>query len=381
MPEPKPPQAPVPQPDWAQWALALLFVGLLAASLADRVWHFDPTPPPDENRAMTPQPAWQWTLRAMAEFPAKFDAWDRENFGLRSSLIHAHAKVMLDGVGNSPSKDVLIGKHGWLYFGIAKSIDAYRCLFPYAPDELAAQVASVRERRDWLAARGIRYLNACAPGKASVYPEFLPDWVHKTGQICRLDQWLSAMRTSGLPVLDLRPAMKLAKADGLAYHRTDSHWNPRGGWFGYAAIARALQPWFPAWRPLDRTQVKFREERRPGGDLARMIDLRERYRGPEVVAELPQTCTRTDLHGWVPPKGVNAKAFACPDSKPAAEGRDLKVVFLHDSYGLAVLPYLAQSAARILSTEFGGFDRALIEREHPDVVIELHVERQLQPDR
>ena len=28
-----------------------------------------------------------------------------------------------------------------------------------------------------------------------------------------------------------------------------------------------------------------------------------------------------------------------------------------------------------------GVERELIEREHPDVVIELHVERQLQPDR
>ena len=165
------PVAPVSQSRWAQRALVVLFVGALATSLADRVWHFDPTPPPDENRTMTPQPRWQWRPEAVRTFPARFETWDRENFGLRSTLIHAHAQVALDVLGNSPHKDVLIGKDGWLYFAIPKSIDAYRCLFAYQPAELQGEVATVRERRDWLAARGIRYLNVWAPVKPNVYPE------------------------------------------------------------------------------------------------------------------------------------------------------------------------------------------------------------------
>jgi alginate O-acetyltransferase complex protein AlgJ len=365
---------PVPLPRWAQLALCVLGVAVIGSSLADRAWPYDPTPPPQENRQLAAQPRWSWRWADLQTFPARFEAWDRDHFGLRSTLIHWHANLMLDGLGISPQKDVLIGQQGWLYYAIAKSVDTYRCLFPYQPAELEAAVRTVRERRDWLAARRIRYLNAWAPIKPNVYPEYLPSWLHKEGPVCRLDQWLGAMRAAKLPVLDLRPAMRKAKAAGLSYHRTDSHWNPRGAWFAYEAIVDAIAPLHKGLRRLASREVHFFEADRPGGDLARLADLAERYRGPEVLATLPQRCQATLLQGWTPPKGVHVRAFTCPDGGP-------KVVMFHDSFGGALLPFLSQSVGRLVATEFGRFDKELIERERPDLVLELHVERQLQPDR
>jgi hypothetical protein len=42
---------------------------------------------------------------------------------------------------------------------------------------------------------------------------------------------------------------------------------------------------------------------------------------------------------------------------------------------------LAESFGHLLAAEFSAFDQALLEAERPDVVLEVHLERQLTPDR
>ena len=53
-----------------------------------------------------------------------------------------------------------------------------------------------------------------------------------------------------------------------------------------------------------------------------------------------------------------------------------------DSYGNALIPFLAESCSHFLAVEFGPpLDKELVDVEKPDVVIDVHVERQMQPDR
>ena len=370
-----------PLPPWGQWALIGLAALALLLPAADLAHPYDPSPPPLENRKLADLPAWQWTQEALRTYPARFEAWNQDHFGLRSTLIHWHSVVMLDWLGVSPNPDVLIGTNGWLFMGRNKAVDAYRCVFPATVAELDAEVKTVRERRDWLAARGIRYLNVWAPVKKNVYPEYLPGWVQKTGGPCRLDQWMARMNKERLPVLDLRPALQAAKREGLAYHVTDTHWNSRGAYFSYRALVERLQPWFPRLRPLSPERVRFFLADRLGGDLARQLDLHERYHGPEVLAEfVGHRCGPAELHGLERPAGVKLEAYECP--KDAGQrNKPPRLVLLGDSYQNALIPFLAETMGRTLTAEFAGFDKELILQEKPDVVVEIHVERQLQPDR
>ncbi len=363
-----------PLPPWAQWVLIGLFALATVLPMADRWWGFDPTPAPNENRHFAEPATTPTTLDEVFAFPAAYEAWFKDHFGLRSTLIHWHAALMLDGFGVSPTPSVLIGDQGWLYLGKNKAVDAYRCVFPYTEAALDYEAKEVREHRDWLQQRGIAYLHVWAPLKHTVYPEHLPSWVQRSGGPCRLDQWLQRMQREGLPVLDLRPSQRQAKAEGLAYHLTDTHWNPRGAYHGYRAIVEALRTAFPALQPLPPQRVRYREADVLGGDLARLMDLAERYRGPTVFSDIVQPrCREAGLNGLTRPKGIKLEAFAC--------GHGPKIVMLHDSFGNALIPYLAQTAGRLLTAEFANFDKELIEHEKPDVVIEVHLERQLQPDR
>lgn len=380
-PAPGPRTLPLtPLPAWAQKLLIALTVVTVCVPAADLAFGFDPTPLPTENRVLAELPGWHWTATALQTFPAKFEAWNKDHFGLRSTLIHWHSVLMLDVLGVSPTADVIIGRDGWLFMGKNKTVDTYRCLAPFDKAELDAEVATIRGRRDWLAARGIRYLNVWAPVKMDVYPEFLPGWVRKTANPCRLDQWLARMNKERLPVLDLRPAMQAAKAEGLAYIKTDTHWNPRGGYFGYRALVDRLRVWWPKLAPLPASRVRYRDIDRLGGDLAALMDLKERYRGPEVWADiLDKRCNTASMNGLSRPKGIKLEAFECP---PAGNGAAApRLLLLGDSYQNALIPFLAETMGRTVTAEFAGFDKDLIEHEKPAVVVEIHVQRQMQPDR
>ncbi len=362
-------------PAWAQWLLLATSAVAILLPAADMRWHLDTTPPPEENRKLADWPPLRLELGALQKWPAQYETWVRDRFGYRSTLIGWHSQLMLDVLGISPRADVVLGKDGWLFLGTNKSIDAYRCIFPYDAGGLAHEIAYTRERTAYLSGLGIRYLNVWAPNKEEMYPEFLPLWIQKTRGPCRMDQLGAALHKAGLSFLDLRASEQAAKAQALAYHKTDTHWNAVGAYFGYRSIVTELRQWFPEMKMLEPGEVRFVEVARPGGDLARQLDLEKRYAGPQTFEQLAHRCKRVQP-SVTRPKGTKLEAFDCPGSKGP------RVLMFGDSYGNGLIPFLAESASHFLAVEFGPpIDEDLIAREKPDVVIEVHVERQMQPDR
>lgn len=360
-------------PAWTQRLLLVLGFAVILLPAADMAWGIDPTPPPDENRHLAEWPPLPAKLAGLQKWPTLFETWQRDHFGLRSTLIHWHSVLMLDVLGISPRQDVVLGKDGWLFLGTNKALDAYRCIFPYSEAGLANDLATFRAHDTYLAERKILHVNAWAPLKKNVYPEFLPVWIRKSGGPCRFDQLAGAAKSAQVALTDLRPAMQAAKAKGLAYHKTDTHWNPRGAYFGYLQIAAEIQKKFKTFKVLSEQEVQFSQVQRLGGDLAKMLDLLQRYAGPEVMAQLPQRCHRVPP-SVTRPQNIKLEAFDCPGNGP-------RVLMLHDSYGNAMIPFMSESAGHLLAAQYAGFDKALIEAEKPDIVVEVAVERQLQPDR
>lgn len=361
----------------AQGLWLLLVAAVLLVPSADWVWGIDPSAPPQENRKLAPEPGSPATVDEWIDWPAKVEAWFKDYFGLRNSLIAWHSALMLDYLGVSPNKDVLIGKNGWLFLGANKNIDAFRCLAPYSAADLQIQVAEATRRQRWLAKRNIRYGHVWVPVKANLYPEFLPDGLTKLDQPCRLQQWTAAVGKAGVPVLDLTDALKTAKAQDPfeIYYRTDTHWNPRGAWHGYRAMVPWLQKLLPGLRTLREDQVRFLQRSDRGGDLARMLDLQERYRGTDPFLELLPSEAQEVATTAKADKGVNLHTYSCPNC-----GKQ-RAVLLHDSFGNHLRPYLAATFSHLVTAEFAGFDEALLTAEKPDIVLEVHLERQLTPDR
>src|SRR5262249_5565752 len=155
---------------------------------------------------------------------------------------------------------------GWLFYSGRPGDTTPPRVPPFRAEELEYWRCVLEARRDWLAARGIRYLLVIAPDKQTIYPELLPAALRPPAA-SRHDQLLAHLRPHPrVNVLDWREPLRQAKAGEQVYHRTDSHWNERGAFVAYQQILAALSAWFPDLQALPRSAFQTATRPTSGGD-------------------------------------------------------------------------------------------------------------------
>lgn len=317
---------------------------------------------------------------SLAAWPAGFEAWWNDRWGFRRPLQQTYTAARLGGLTpkaldlprHGRGGDVVVGNQGWLYYGGQNALESYRATRPFTPDELAAWVAIFRERRDWLARRGIPYVLLFAPDKSTLYPEHLPRSVTRAGSTTRLDQLVTALRqVEGLAVVDPRDRLREAAQLAPTWSQTDSHWN---AWGAFVASSLLLeQPAFAACGAqgaLDLGDYQIETGAIRGlGDLATLLDSPWSF-VDDAVRVTPKTPTTVTLRiGPRTPQLV--RRF---DNPARATGR---VVVLHDSFFLPMLPFFAERFRETTCVAYRDFDAERIEQVRPDVVVQQLVERSL----
>lgn len=332
-----------------------------------------------ENRLAVTCPKPGLGLRALARFPARFEAYFNDSLAFRARFIRMHNYVKVFWLRVSPSPFVFLGDDGWLYYAGERDLDSFRHLAPFSKAQLEAWRRVYESRRDWLARRGIRYLVTIAPSKHVVYPEHVPGRYRVVWPQSRYDQLLAHLREhSDLEFLDLRGPLLEAKPSGLLYYTRDTHWNMRGAFVAYQAIVGRVGRWFPAVQALPRSAFDEFDRPRPGpSDLTQLLGL-EPFVHDEEAGLLPTVPFRAHL--------ADARALAVgqrciPGQEPLATEVDApglpRAVMFRDSFTQALAPFLSEHFGRIAYIWHRPFDTAIIEKERPQIVIETLVDRVL----
>jgi hypothetical protein len=356
--------------------VALLFAIAIAWPALALIWTHSRTLTRFENRPMAP-----WPSPAMSrEFAPAFDRAFSDRFGGRDALVRLHHSGLLRLFDVSSLATVMVGENGWYYWlgEDGHSLDRhYRGTRDFPQSEVDNTVAELVRRKEWLASQGIAYLVVAVPDKFTIYPEHLPPWVARGLAQTPYDRVAQALARDGrVRFVDLREPLRAAKAQERTYFKTDSHWNLNGAIVGYQAIMREVQKALPGKLP-SIAPVK-RPPYTPGvdfysGDLLQMLGMPSRTREDDVaplgklLADTASRCARRVDNGQFP----GFEMYAC--DKPGLP----KLVMLRDSMAIALIPLLSENFSRAVYASTRELDRALIEREKPDIVIEELVERSL----
>ena len=348
--------------------LAILLPGLAMMLKGDRASS-------QENRQLAPFPPLSLDGDELAAFPERFNLYFNDHFGFRGELIRGQALAKIRWLKVSSSADVICGKAGWLFYAGEDSLAGYRAVQPFSEAELNRWTRVLEGRRRWLARRNIHYIFTVAPDKHTVYPEYMPDQIKPVRDESRLDQLITYLKeNSGVEVVDLRPALLSAKGRHPIYYQTDTHWNEYGAFVAYEEITRALRRALPAIEPLVESDFDLQTERTPGKDLAGMLGLADAF--SETAVSLR------------PRRGFQASAANQPLDRSLIEstatfaseqpGRPLpRMVMFRDSFANRLIPFLAENFSRAVYVWDDRFEPALVEQEHPDVVLDEMVERKL----
>lgn len=341
--------------------------GFLVALSLPGIWTVlrpgEPSPSPFDP-PVAPKPEPPRDAAGLAAFPGAFQDWFRDHFGFRPELRRAHDIAWFRVLGMSPHPVVTGGREGAL-FGTADLAALGRD--PPLTDEQLAQGAKVLQaRRDWLAARGIRYLIVLAPKKSSVYPELIPASMPVISRERPAEQfacYLAAHTT--VPVLDVTPALLTAKGGSRQlFPRLDVHWGDYGGYIAYRAVAGRLAEWFPAITPIPE-ECCIAEDLEVTGDLAVIMGFPDLLETRTYMR--PAASRATGLEGW---GGVQHGATRTATSRVDDPCLPATVVF-HDSFLSAQKQFLAEHfRSATYRWVYAGFDAAAVEEAKPDVVIQ-----------
>jgi hypothetical protein len=318
-------------------------------------------------------------LSSVTSFPRQFEAWFNDHFGFRRPLIHGLSHLRVRALGVSASTNVLLGRHGWLYYNEAQVGTDFDAVRPLTQEELETWRRVLEQRQRWLGQHGSDYLLFLPPNKQTIYPEHLDTRVQPRHASVRLAQLVEHLkRHSTVPVIDVRQELMEAKQRERVYHVTDSHWNARGAFIAYHALAEELAQRFPQINPLGRAQFDDTEVDDRGGDLAGLIDLRDFYheRRLGLSPRYPSRAHKSSVPVIYDPKRLTVP-FATPSALETGDTSLPRCVLFHDSFALTLVPMLAEHFQRLATVWDDGFHPDIVLRERPDIVIQQLVERKL----
>jgi len=326
-------------------------------------------------------------VKYINKFPAKFEAYYNDHFGWRSELLATGAWVKVRGFGESSSKDVIVGRDGWLFYAAENSLSDLLGNKKLSKAELLAWRSWLEFRHDWLARRGVRYLFVIAPNKESIYPEFIPSRFSRRHGTGVTDQLLNYLKDTGcaVSVLDLRPALIEVKSTMQAYFKTDTHWTDQGAFVGCQQIIAFLQRWMPELKTESAEGVFSQPAQHKLSDLSAMLGLSVGTT-ESAPAYSPLQLGEQRIVRFTLPNVSETKERSPRTVIPGNPLSSRRALLLRDSFSDAMLKPLSRHFASTTwiwrsATEAVELEKqlaAILQQEKPDVFIEQLVERHVQ---
>ena len=271
---------------------------------------------------------------------------------------------------------MILGREGWLFYADDSALEDYQSAELLTPEELEAWRQELVGTRDWLRAQGTAFVFMVVPDKHVIYPEFLPESIHRLHSTYRGEQLVRYLRErTDLSVVDGQAILMARKPIERVYSTTDTHWNDRGVYVGYEALVREAGREIAGLAPLPRTRFLGSGTGRARGGSG--CDARPGRHPPRAcprsrTADLPRRATLmepADLH-----EGYEVARVVTEIS----DARLPRAVIFRDSFMSAMVPFLSEHFSRAVYMWQNDVDRDLVLRERPNLVILEIVGRRLQ---
>lgn len=345
-----------------------------------------------EKRRLASLPELGWASDQIIEFPEKFEAYYKDHFGLRDLLVFSQQFFSYKVFKVSSSPLVTVGEDDWLFFNGDAALDAYLGLIQIPRVHLETYRWVLRDRRDWLAEKGIGYIFLPVPNKESIYPEHIPWRIKQNAGMSLYDQVIVYLNEHpGFShYIDLKEVFLRQKENSPLYLKTDSHWNMKGAFAAYEKIGVKVKAQHIPMHMLKKEEVNWKTVAF-SGDLATYLHL------PKCITEIAP-----EINGIKPCKSSLLKIKQSEQDTPIfdkfiGDSRNFvrvqectenktSALVIHDSFGRFLWPFMNRSFGTVYYVNRGFNEiKDFIKAIQPDIVIDQRVERNilkaLEPDR
>ncbi|MCZ2721332.1 hypothetical protein O1D97_06640 [Marinomonas sp. 15G1-11] len=343
---------------------------------------------------LTVAPLANWKLGRLDKLPEAMHWWHPSALYNMDFSLFLLGKIYYElGLSSSPGQ-VLVGKEGWLYLGneysdtISRKINTATDLEIEKTSNIAHSLTRWNTRFESLGVDAFRVI--LGPDKETIYQEYLPDWSQKkSGSISSKLSSLFDEKVFINPTTALLDAKN--HYDVPLYFKSDSHWNKLGGGIAFGELSRNLQSTERGLKWPEGILDSFTNSAIKVGDLADIQRLIPRSVNDHSISihgleEAELMLTLTDYNtGDEIYSGRNTKVIAPKTPIRVLSNsflNDKKVLWLRDSFGEALSPYMAMTFKDTLQVHHGEVTSQMVETMvatyKPDYVFMTVVERDIQ---
>ena len=224
--------------------MALLLLGLFLPALQLKFKIFDEQELKGSYRKREKIP---FTVQAWSDaaFQDSLTGWMNDKMGFRPFMVRLRNQLLWFSDKKTFVKNVVVGKQNYLYE--QAYIDAYLGRDVKSKEQVEAICRRLKLAQDSLAQSGIPLLVVLAPGKASFFPEYLPQQYDgvKSG-LTNYDLFSAALQQQKINTIDFRKWFlnQKEKSKYPLYPSAGIHWSNYGSWLVMDSLIRFYEDYF-----------------------------------------------------------------------------------------------------------------------------------------
>jgi len=280
-----------------------------------------------------------------------------EHMAFKNELITADATLRARLFGVSNTKQVIVGKEGWIYYG--GTLNDYLGADELTDRELENIAFNLSMIGGYVRSHGARFVVAIAPNKNTVYPEYMPAWLLASEGQHNAERLLPYLDQYGVTYADLISVLRSEKDEGLYFLR-DSHWNDQGALLAYNAILDAIGMPHETYDGVPFVEAEH------AGDIDAML-----YPAGDALEAVPALEGGYDFSFVGSDDDVTANLIETTGKGSA------KLLMYRDSFANNLLQPLSAAFASSTFTNLVPYDLGKVEQLQPQLVIIERAERHL----
>lgn len=300
-----------------------------------------------ENRVLAEKPKIMTESGSLnLDFFSQFDDYFSEHFAFRQELVTLDSKLHAEIMGTSSDDDVIVGKDGWLYY--APTSDDFMNINTLSDRAISNINHNLQLLGQYCADNNSWFTVVVAPNKNSIYPEYMPyNYIQTDSEdnysklLAAAEEqkelWSKSLTSSNSETeiprfynfIDMKSVLLEKKANSSVpiYHKTDTHWNNIGALAArdsLLSLSDATNGFFDSyWKSANDWS----------GDLAEML-----Y--PSDTASDTQYYSSYEFsYDYV----GRFKGLDELEIQTTCEGKSGSLLMYRDSFGEAILPFMADS--------------------------------------
>jgi len=301
----------------------------------------------------------------------------KRNFPIREDIFKLHSYIKKKWLKNDVVPHLVIeGKDNWKFMGnhFSNSFSESKGLIIFSKKELKQIEKNLQENKKWAADRGTKLYISVSPNKLSIYGDKVDI---PRGRTTKLEQLDSICKITGIPFINLGKYLDRKKHEKL-YLQTDSHWNNLAGFYAYKATLEEISKEYQSisfctLKDSDFVLNIYKWSRL--GDLNNILYINkyEDFIDVNFKGKLNFETLNKQLDI---PKNFRFRNSVY-EERYKSEANNLKIVVLRDSFFGAYFHMIANSFGESVFVWDHTFNKDLISKENPEILLYEIVERDI----